>query len=106
VNALDFQSIENLMELHQITDVYLMAALLSATAEKTRFCLGLEYEFTCSTFLIWRKPENKKIFWPSSIAAFGPTQKRKTATRYTPLWNLQRFTESVNKLEKDGGVLP
>jgi hypothetical protein len=34
VNALDFNQIEHLVEAHQITDVYLMAALLSATAEK------------------------------------------------------------------------
>ena len=34
VNALDFNQIEHLVEQYQITDVYLMAALLSATAEK------------------------------------------------------------------------
>ena len=34
VNALDFNQIEHIVEAHQITDVYLMAALLSATAEK------------------------------------------------------------------------
>ena len=30
INALDFNQIEHLVEVHQITDVYLMAALLSA----------------------------------------------------------------------------
>ena len=34
INALDFNQIEHLVEVHEITDVYLMAALLSATAEK------------------------------------------------------------------------
>ena len=34
VNALDYNQIEHLLEKYQITDVYLMAALLSATAEK------------------------------------------------------------------------
>jgi len=34
VNALDFNQIEHLVEVHKITDIYLMAALLSATAEK------------------------------------------------------------------------
>jgi hypothetical protein len=38
VNALDFNQIEHL-EVHQITDVYLMA-LVSATAEKTLHLLG------------------------------------------------------------------
>ncbi len=32
VNALDFNQIEHLVEQYHITDVYLMAALLSATA--------------------------------------------------------------------------
>ena len=33
VNALDFNQIEHIIEQHQIDEVYLMAALLSATAE-------------------------------------------------------------------------
>lgn len=34
LNALDYNQIEHLIEKYKITDVYLMAALLSATAEK------------------------------------------------------------------------
>src|SRR5690606_6740829 len=34
VNALDFNQIQEVVEKHKITDVYLMSALLSATAEK------------------------------------------------------------------------
>ena len=46
VNALDYNQIEHLIEKYQITDVYLMAALLSATAEKKScICLGFKYEF-------------------------------------------------------------
>lgn len=41
INALDFNQIEHLVEVHQITDVYLMAALLSATAEKILLLLGI-----------------------------------------------------------------
>ena len=51
INALDYNQIEHLIEQYQITDVYLMAALLSATAEKNpAFCLGFEYEFIVSCF--------------------------------------------------------
>jgi hypothetical protein len=32
---LDFNQIEHLVEVHKIDEIYLMAALLSATAEKT-----------------------------------------------------------------------
>jgi hypothetical protein len=69
---------------------------------------GLEYEFFCSTFLIWRKPENKKIFWPSSIVAFNLiTPKEKTPHKYTTLWNLFNgfITESVNKQVKGGASI-
>lgn len=49
VNALDFNQIQHLVEEHKIEEVYLMAALLSATAEKKPgFCLGSEYEFAFS----------------------------------------------------------
>jgi nucleoside-diphosphate-sugar epimerase len=41
VNALDFNQIEHLVEQYQVTDVYLMAALLSATAEKTQLLHGI-----------------------------------------------------------------
>jgi hypothetical protein len=34
INALDFNQIEHLVEVHKIDEIYLMAALLSATAEK------------------------------------------------------------------------
>jgi len=41
VNALDYNQIQHLVEIHEITDVYLMAALLSATAEKIQLLLGI-----------------------------------------------------------------
>jgi hypothetical protein len=37
--------------------VYLMAALLSATAEKTQHLLGTWIWTPCFMFWIWRKPE-------------------------------------------------
>jgi UDP-glucose 4-epimerase len=50
INALDFNQIEHLVEVHKIDEIYLMAALLSATAEKTCFRLGFKYEFFISRF--------------------------------------------------------
>jgi nucleoside-diphosphate-sugar epimerase len=77
---LDFNQIEHLVEVHKITDVYLMAALLSATAEKSCFCLGLEYEFLVSRLNLAKA--GKKIFWPS-YAVFGPTTPKKNTPQYT-----------------------
>jgi hypothetical protein len=47
---LDFNQIEHLVEVHKIDEIYLMAALLSATAEKPCFRLGFKYEFFISRF--------------------------------------------------------
>jgi hypothetical protein len=41
INALDFNQIEHLVEVHKIDEIYLMAALLSATAEKTLLSPGI-----------------------------------------------------------------
>jgi nucleoside-diphosphate-sugar epimerase len=49
INALDFNQIEHLVEVHKIDEIYLMAALLSATAENPAR-LGFKYEFFISRF--------------------------------------------------------
>jgi nucleoside-diphosphate-sugar epimerase len=46
----------------------------------------------------------KKIFWPSSIAVFGP-QHQKKIPQYTS-WSRPRYTESASNLVKDGVILP
>jgi hypothetical protein len=97
VNALDFNQIEHLVELHK-SPMCIVAALLSATAEKTS-SLGLEYELLVSCFEFGESRKNKKIFWPSSIAVLDQ-QLRKKIRLNIRLWSLQRFTESVNKGER------
>jgi nucleoside-diphosphate-sugar epimerase len=84
VNALDFNQIENLVEQYQITDVYLMAALLSATAEKNpAFAWDLNMNSLFHVLNIAKAGKIKKIFWPSSIAVFGPTTPRVDTPQYT-----------------------
>ncbi len=84
VNALDFNQIEHLVEVHQITDVYLMAALLSATAEKNpAFAWDLNMNSLFHVLNLAKAGKIKKIFWPSSIAVFGPTTPRINTPQYT-----------------------
>ncbi len=84
VNALDFNQIEHLVEIHQITDVYLMAALLSATAEKNpAFAWDLNMNSLFHVLNLAKAKKIKKIFWPSSIAVFGPTTPRDNTPQYT-----------------------
>jgi nucleoside-diphosphate-sugar epimerase len=84
VNALDFNQIEHLVEIHHITDVYLMAALLSATAEKNpAFAWDLNMNSLFHVLNLAKAKKIKKIFWPSSIAVFGPTTPKENTPQYT-----------------------
>jgi nucleoside-diphosphate-sugar epimerase len=84
VNALDYNQIEHLVEQYEITDVYLMAALLSATAEKNpAFAWDLNMNSLFHVLNLAKAGKIKKIFWPSSIAVFGPTTPRENTPQYT-----------------------
>lgn len=73
---IDAKSKINVFELvkkHKITQVYLLAAMLSATAEKhieAGWSLNMETLF--HVLELAKEKHVKKIFWPSSIAVFGP----------------------------------
>lgn len=74
LDAMDAKAIEKIVLKHNITDVYLMAAMLSATAEKypiKGWDLNMSSLFNVLNLAKEKKIE--KVFWPSSIAVFGPT---------------------------------
>jgi nucleoside-diphosphate-sugar epimerase len=84
INALDYNQIQHLVEIHEITDVYLMAALLSATAEKNpAFAWDLNMNSLFHVLNLAKAKKIKKIFWPSSIAVFGPTTPKENTPQYT-----------------------
>lgn len=68
----------------QFDEVYLLAALLSATAEKNPdFAWRLNMEGLFTVLDLAKEGHIKKIFWPSSIAVFGPTTPRFQTPQYT-----------------------
>lgn len=84
VNALDYNQIEHLIEKHKIDQVYLMAALLSATAEKNpAFAWDLNMNSLFHVLNLAKAGKIKKVFWPSSIAVFGPTTPKNQTPQYT-----------------------
>lgn len=84
LNALDFNQIEHIVEEYHIEEVYLMAALLSATAEKNpAFAWDLNMNSLFHVLNLAKAGKIKKIFWPSSIAVFGPTTPRENTPQYT-----------------------
>ncbi len=84
VNALDFNQIEHIVEEHHIEEIYLMAALLSATAEKNpAFAWDLNMNSLFHVLNLAKAKKIKKIFWPSSIAVFGPITPKEMTPQYT-----------------------
>ncbi len=61
-----------------------MAALLSATAEKNpAFAWDLNMNSLFHVLNLAKDGKIQKIFWPSSIAVFGPTTPRNNTPQYT-----------------------
>ena len=67
-----------------ITQIYLLAAILSATGEKNP---GLAWHLNMQGLLnvldIAREEKLHKVYWPSSIAVFGPTSPRQNCPQQT-----------------------
>lgn len=74
LNATDEPQIREIVEKYQIKEVYLMAAMLSATAEKAPMkAWDLNMDSLFHILNLGKEGKIEKIFWPSSIAVFGPT---------------------------------
>jgi nucleoside-diphosphate-sugar epimerase len=84
IDATHKDELEKCIEFHKVTDVYLMAALLSATAEKhPDLAWNLNMKSLSHILELAREKKIKKIFWPSSIAVFGPTTPKKNTPQRT-----------------------
>lgn len=83
VDAKNYQAIKGCVEKHGIEDIFLMAALLSATGEKyPQKAWNLNTESLLHVLNLAKEGLIKKVFWPSSIAVFGPsTPKTNTPQR-------------------------
>jgi nucleoside-diphosphate-sugar epimerase len=84
LDALDKSKLFAIIKKHNVTQVYLLAAMLSATAEKNpMFAWKLNMESLFNVLELAREGHIKKIYWPSSIAVFGPTTPRENTPQYT-----------------------
>ena len=74
IDVLDAKRIEEVVKEHKVTQIYLLAALLSATAEqKIKFGWQLNMDGLINVLDIAVEYKVSKLFWPSSIAVFGPS---------------------------------
>jgi nucleoside-diphosphate-sugar epimerase len=73
LNVLDAQAVERAIDQYQITEVYHLAAILSAASEKNPLW-AWEINMRGLFNLVELARQRKfKMFWPSSIGIFGPT---------------------------------
>ncbi|HNU89490.1 MAG TPA: NAD-dependent epimerase/dehydratase family protein [Ferruginibacter sp.] len=67
-----------------ITQVYLLAAILSATGEKNpNLAWSLNMQSLLNVLDIAREENLHKVYWPSSIAVFGPTSPKQNCPQQT-----------------------
>lgn len=84
VDATDRKGVLSVIKKYKVTQVYLMAAMLSATAEKYPV-KGWDLNMN-SLLIVLELAKEKyidKVFWPSSIASYGPTSPKINTPQHT-----------------------
>ncbi|MCT4699323.1 NAD-dependent epimerase/dehydratase family protein [Tenacibaculum haliotis] len=77
IDATSKERIFEVVEKYKVTQVYLMAAMLSATAEKYPLKgWDLNMSSLLAVLEIAREKHIQKVYWPSSMASFGPTSPK------------------------------
>jgi nucleoside-diphosphate-sugar epimerase len=84
LDVLNYQNLLHFLVRHNITQVYNLAAVLSGNAEKIPLqAWDINMKALMNTLMAARKSDAKKLFWPSSIAVFGPTTPRQNTPQLT-----------------------
>lgn len=69
IDVMDANGLLEIVKRHQVTQVYLLAALLSATAEKNpKFGWDLNMQGLFNVLDLAKEKIIQKVYWPSSIA--------------------------------------
>lgn len=84
LDATDFESVKSALIKLEIDEVYLMAAILSGNAEKMpNKAWDINMKVLFNALELAKDGFIKKLFWPSSIAVFGPHTPRINTPQYT-----------------------
>ena len=82
-SVLDKNRLEKIISKYNITDVYLLAAYLSAKGEQNiEKAWDLNINGLLHVLNFAKDKKIQKIFWPSSIAVFGPTTPKNYVDQY------------------------
>lgn len=84
LDATNYDALEDLIVHYNIDEVYLMAAMLSGTAEKFPMkAWDLNMTTLFNALNLAKDGKISKLFWPSSIAVFGPTTPKENTPQQT-----------------------
>jgi nucleoside-diphosphate-sugar epimerase len=84
LDVLDYNNLLHFAVRFKITQVYNLAAVLSGNAEKIPMqAWDINMRALMNTLELARDSDAKKLFWPSSIAVFGPTTPRYNTPQLT-----------------------
>jgi len=84
LDVMDGSKLPFILEHEKITQVYHLAAILSGNAEKRPMpSWDMNMRSLLNILELARELKLKKVFWPSSIAVFGPTTPRFDTPQYT-----------------------
>ncbi len=84
LDVLDFNNLLHFVVRYKITQIYNLAAVLSGNAEKIPLqAWDINMKALMNTLEVARQSDARKLFWPSSIAVFGPTTPRHQTPQLT-----------------------
>lgn len=84
LDVLDYNNLLHFAVRFKITQVYNLAAVLSGNAEKIpQQAWDINMRALMNTLELARDSDANKLFWPSSIAVFGPTTPRHNTPQLT-----------------------
>ncbi len=84
LDATNYDALEEVVAYYEISEVYLMAAMLSATAEKFPMrAWNLNMNSLFNILNLAKEKKIDKVFWPSSIAVFGPNTPKENTPQNT-----------------------
>lgn len=84
IDAMKKRQIVDAIKTHSITQVYHLAAILSATGEmRPQWAWNINMNSILLLLEIAKEKKLHKVYWPSSIAVFGPTTPKQNTPQKT-----------------------
>ncbi len=84
LDVMDASQLLEIVKKHNTNQIYNLAALLSATAEKNpQWAWKLNMEGLFNVLELAKEGMINKVFWPSSIAVFGPNTPKENTPQFT-----------------------